>query len=210
MSSTAAFRWGAEMKQEKGPETFPREAVAVFQSARQLQDAIDELLVSGFNHGDISLLADESAFALHPDLAWRSSRDLADEPGAPRAAYVSPESMGDAQGAVISGLAYLGAVATAAFTIGTTGPIGGAVVTTALAAGVGGGIGALLARLLRHGRAIELSDQLARGGLLLWVRKRGAALEQQAIAILQRHQAGDVHVHDILPESVWRGEASSP
>ena len=200
---------GASVEEPNGQANFPREVVAVFRNAKELQGAIDELLICGFNHGDISLLADESAFALHPELAWRSARQLEDEPETPRAAYISPESIGDAQGALIAGLAYLGAVVTAAFTVGATGPIGGAVITSAFAAGAGGGIGALLARFLTHDRAIKLSDQLVRGGLLLWVRTRDTALEARAVEIMRRHAASDAHAHDVVPESIWHGGASN-
>ena len=38
-----------------------REAVAVFETAETLQAAIDELLISGFNRAELSLLAGEHA-----------------------------------------------------------------------------------------------------------------------------------------------------
>ncbi|PWU71072.1 hypothetical protein DK867_21260 [Ochrobactrum sp. POC9] len=187
------------------PNPFPREAVGVFHDAEGMQSAIDELLSSGFDRSEISVLAGEKAFAEHPDLAWRSSRDLEDEPGTPSTSYVSPESLGDAQGALIGVLAYVGAAATAAFTVGAGGPIGGAIVASAIAGGVGGGIGAVLGQILKHRQAITLSDELVRGGLLLWVRTRDSAREERAVEILRKHGGGDVHVHDIVPESVWRG-----
>jgi len=38
-------------------ETQTREAVGLFHDEKTLQDAADELLINGFNHADLSLLA---------------------------------------------------------------------------------------------------------------------------------------------------------
>jgi hypothetical protein len=46
-----------------------------------------------------------------------------------------------------------------------------------------------------HARRVQ--EQLARGGLLLWVNVRDAAQEKTAVETLTAHSAHDVHVHEI-------------
>jgi hypothetical protein len=45
--------------------------------------------------------------------------------------------------------------------------------------------------------ASRVQEQLARGGLLLWVNVRNAHEENAALEILRAHSAHDVHVHEI-------------
>jgi hypothetical protein len=42
-----------------------------------------------------------------------------------------------------------------------------------------------------------MEEQLARGGLLLWVRTRDAEHERRAVDVVTRNRADDVHVHDL-------------
>lgn len=86
-----------------------REAVGVFVTEEALQEAIDELLSSGFNQADLSLLASEEAVTEKLGHRYRRVSELEDAPGVPGAEYVSPESRGDAEGAVIGALMYVGA-----------------------------------------------------------------------------------------------------
>jgi hypothetical protein len=63
----------------------------------------------------------------------------------------------------------------------------------------GGGavlVGALGSLMHRH-YARRVEEQLARGGLLLWVNVRDPAQENTALEILGTHPAHDVHVHEI-------------
>jgi hypothetical protein len=174
-----------------------REAVAVFDTADQLQGAIDELLSSGFDRAELSLLASEHAVTDKLGHIYRRVEDLEDDPGVPRRAYVSTESVGDAQGAVIGGLMYV----TAGILMGPVAFAGGslAAIAAAAAAGLGAGglIGASLAGLIGQQRAQQLDEQLGHGGLLLWVRVWDPTHEARAVDILSRHSARDVHVHEV-------------
>ena len=177
-----------------------REAVGVFDSAESLQNAIDELLSSGFNRAEVSLLASESAVEAKLAHKYRKSSELEDDVRVPRAAYVSTESVGDAEGAVIGGLMYVGAsvlMGPVAFAGGTL-----VAITTAAAFGAaaGGLIGTILAQLVGDHHAQHLQEQLDHGGLLLWVRVWDAEKEKCAVEILTKHSGRDVHVH-ALPAS---------
>jgi hypothetical protein len=84
-----------------------REAVAVFPSEETLQGAIDELLSSGFDRSELSLLASEAAVEEKLGHRYTKLSELEDDPNVPSAAYVSPESTGDAEGTVIGALIYV-------------------------------------------------------------------------------------------------------
>jgi len=177
-----------------------REAVGVFNSAEALQDAIDELMSSGFDRAELSLLASEDTVEAKLGHIYRKVSDLEDDPRVPKAAYVSTESVGDAEGAVIGGLAYVGA----GILMGPVALAGGALAAIAAAAaagaGVGGLIGSVLAKWIGNHHAHYLQEQLDHGGLLLWVRTWDAEDEKRAVDILAKHSGRDVHIHT-LPSS---------
>lgn len=171
------------------------EVVGVFHAADDLEDAIDTLLSSGFDRAQISLLASERAIEDKLQRHFGRVSELADDPAVPRTAYVSTAAVGDAQGALIGGLTYLGATAA----IGAVVMAGGSLAATLTAAMVAGGAGTLLgsifARLVGRHHAEYLHNQIEKGGLLLWVRAWEPADEPLALSILQKHGAYNVHSH---------------
>lgn len=173
-----------------------REVVGAFSRAEDFQDAIDELLSAGFDRAQLSLLA--SASAIEQKLGHRFSkvRDFEDDLTVPRAAYVSVESIGDAEGGVIGGLLYVGATAAAGAVVASGGALAMAVAAATLGGGLGGLLGTILARSIGHRHSRYLQEQLDRGGLLLWVSTWDGDSERRAAAILEKHSGRDVHVHD--------------
>ena len=114
----------------------------------------------------------------------------------PTAAYVSPESTGGAEGAVVGALMYVGAGV-------LTGPVAaaGAGIASILGAaviggGLGGAIGTALAVAIGTEHAQHIKEQLERGGLLLWVRTWDQDHERRAIKILARFCGRNVHVYE--------------
>jgi hypothetical protein len=95
-----------------------REAVGVFNRSEDLQDAIDELLSSGFDRTELSLLASEHAVEAKLGHRYEKVSALAEDPTVPRAAYVSTEAIGGAEGGLIGGLMYVGAAAAAGAIVG--------------------------------------------------------------------------------------------
>jgi len=175
-----------------------REAVAVFDRPEDLEEAIDELLSSGFHRAALSLLA--SAHAVDEKLGHRYEKvgTLADDPTTLRTVYVSNEAIGDAQGGLIGGLMYVGAVTAAGAIVASGGALAAVIAATALAGGAGGFIGAILAKWLGDRHAHYLQEQMDRGGLLLWVALGSAEDEKRATATLKKHSGNDVHIH-VLP-----------
>lgn len=177
-----------------------REAVGVFHDHKSLEAAADELTSSGFNQADLSLLAGEHAVEEKLGHVYERVQDAEDDPDAPRTVYVERESVGDAKGMLTGGLAYVGAVAAAGALVASGGTLAGALAAAAMAGGAGGLVGSVLADFVGSRHAREIEDQLARGGLVLWVRTPDTAAEVKAIGILNRHGAEDVHIHT-LPEN---------
>ncbi len=172
-----------------------REAVAVFHDTASLEDAVDDLLSSGFNQAELSLLAGEKAVEEKLGHHYRKVAEVEDDPRVPRIAFVSTESIGDAEGGLIGGLMYVGAVVAAGALVASGGTLAGAFVAAALAGSAGGLVGSGLAKMLEGHHADYLQRQLDKGGLVLWVHTRDAAHAARASEILKRHSAEDVHLH---------------
>lgn len=174
-----------------------REAVGVFHSSEDLQDAIDELLSSGFHRAELSLLASEPAVEEKLGHRYEKVSALADDPTVPRAAYVSTEAIGGAEGGLIGGLMYVGAGVAIGAVVASGGTLAALVAAATLAGGAGGLIGTMLAKWVGDHHADYLQEQLDRGGLLLWVRTWNVEDEKRAGDILKKHSGVDVHVHTL-------------
>jgi len=172
-----------------------REVVGVFSDAETLQEAIDDLMSSGFDRADISLLASEETVDEKLGHKYKKVTELEDDANVPRTYYVSLESIEDAEGAVIGGLVYVGAGAAISAIFASGGTLAAAIAGGAMAGGTWGLIGAALANLIGEHHAQHLQEQLRHGGLLLWVRTWDAAREGKAKEILAKHSGRDVHAH---------------
>lgn len=173
-----------------------REAVGVFQSEKDLQKAVGDLLTHGFNRAEISLLASEDVVENKMGHLYRRVPQLEDDTSVPRAAYI-PGAMGDAEGAVIGGLMYVGAVIGFMPIVISGGAIAAAILAGAIGGGGGAAIGSILAGMIGKHHSDYIADQLERGGLLLWVRTWNKGDETRAVEILKKHSSQDVHLHGI-------------
>ena len=184
------------------PITVPemREAVGIFATEQSFREAIDELLSSGFDHADISLLAAETAVQSKLKNTYTQTTDLADttQKDVERRAYVASESVGNAKGVMIGGLVYVGALVAAGPVILSGGTLAVGLAAAAVAGGAGGVLGSVLSKWLGDSEGKHLTTQLENGGILLWVNTRDAAHEQKALDIMTRHSGRDVHIH-VLP-----------
>ena len=150
-------------------------------------------------NGLLSLLASNHAVEEKLGHRYDKVEELEDDLSAPRIAYVGKDSRTESESAVVSGLAYVGALGTVGAIVASGGTIAAAILGAATAGGVGGLIGGVLARFIDRHHADYLQKQLDHGGLLLWVSTRNAEQERTARAILTRCSGDDVHSHD-LPE----------
>lgn len=171
------------------------EVVGVFHTSDDLEAAIDDLLRSGFDRAEISLLASEQAVARKLGGRFRPAAEIADDPSVPRTAFVSTEAIGDAEGGLIGGLAYLGATVAIGAVVMSGGVLPVTVAAAILAGGAGGLIGSVLASWIGKHHANYLQTQIENGGLLLWVRAWNEGDEGRATRIFAKHAADQVHVH---------------
>lgn len=178
-----------------GEANVMREAVGVFKAADALEDAITDLMSSGFDRAEISLLAAEQTVEEKLGHKYRKVTELQDETAVPRTCYVSTESIGDAEGAIIGAFLYVGAVATAGAIVASGGALAAVIAGTVAGGGAAILIGSVLAKLVGDHHAHYFAEQLEHGGLLLWVQTRDAEHEKRAVEILRKHSGLDVHVH---------------
>lgn len=177
-----------------------REAVGVFHDAATLEDAVDELMVAGFDRAEISLLASEKAVIDKLGHLYQKVGELEDDPKVARAAYVERDSVVEADAGLIGGLAYVGALAAVGTVVASGGTLGVAILGATLGGGGGGLLGSIISHWFSRRHAAHIEEQLTKGGLLLWVHIRDDEHETRARRILEAHSAADVHVHD-LPRS---------
>ncbi|MCK6418294.1 MAG: hypothetical protein L6Q57_05065 [Alphaproteobacteria bacterium] len=170
-----------------------REAVGIFDSQSHRDAAIAELEITAFPRHDISVLGSESELRRRYGTGGVPLHRLEDNAQAPRAVSIRPEEKIIARGFVIGICAYVGGciVAIAAQTLN---PLS---LLAAIAAGslAGAALGGLIAYLFGHYLQKQISRQIQKGGLLLWVRTGDAEKEKIAMKILRKHGARDVHVH---------------
>ncbi len=174
-----------------------REAVGVFDTSETLQEAIDDVMSSGFDRAALSLLASEKAVEDKLGHKYQKITELEDDPIVPRCCYVSTESIGSAEGGLIGGLMYVGATVGAGAVVASGGTLALVIAAAALAGGVGGLFGSLFAKRVGNQHAQRLHEQLDHGGLLLWVRTWSPEDERRAADILSRHSGRDVHIHSL-------------
>ena len=176
-----------------------REAVAVFHDAESLRDAADQLMISGFDRADLSILAGHDEVERKLGRMYERAIDMEDEPRVATQAYIGTDSLTEAKAFAVGGLFFVGAISAVGMIVASGGTMAAAMIGAATAGGAGGMIGAFLGRLLGDKQAAYLEEQLNKGGILLWVRTRDAAHESRALEILNATSGHDVHIHD-LPE----------
>jgi len=174
------------------------EAVAVFDNAARLQDAIDELLTQNFDHAELSVPADPETIRQAIGHEFKNVDELEDDPDVPRVTHVPLEIIGNAQGAVIGLATYVPAVAAALWVMSSGGSLLWAIIAATAGGVIGAAIGTLIARRIGSRHERMLYNQIARGGVVLWVRTHDADHEQCAVATLKRHGGRHVHLH--VPE----------
>lgn len=180
----------------------PCEVVAIFHASDDLENAVDELLSSGFDRAELSLLASQDAVLEKLNHYYQPAIEMADDPSVPRAAFVSSAAIGDAEGGLIGGLAYVGATVAAGVAVVAGGALTAIIAAAVVAGGAGGLVGSVLARWLGHHHASYLEEQIENGGLLLWVRASNPDDEARAVEILRKHAGDRVHAHGACPAFV--------
>jgi hypothetical protein len=170
-----------------------REVVAVFDSEKALQAAVDDLIAAGLEREDMSVLADPGKLA---ELGVPVS-GIEDNPKVARAAYMPAESRAE-EATALTGAPALIVGLGAALAAGTAGL--SLIPTLALTVGgtlASGGAGMLLARFFGHRHADFIRRQIEAGGLVLWVHSPDKGADARIVETVAKHGARDIHQHAI-------------
>ncbi|MFA7430909.1 MAG: hypothetical protein WCZ23_12185 [Rhodospirillaceae bacterium] len=156
----------------------PRELVGLFSEPEPLIKAIKDLLGSGFEHADLSVLSSHEAVeAADPHgQTWRDRMmPLLDEPR-----YEVP-------------------LLTGALIAIASGPVG-AVIAGLVAAGIGGvALKEMLEKVVSLPDTQEYAEAVEKGELVLWVNSPDAKAEGRARPVLERHGARNIHIVERTP-----------
>jgi hypothetical protein len=186
------------------------EVVGVFAEPDALEAAIDALAISGFDRASVSVLASGDKNKETVARFYRSVTEIEDDPKAPQAAFVSKESRIEGEAAAVGIPLYIGGVAGAFAVVASGGVLAAAIAAAIAGSAAGAGLGALLAHTIANRHTQQVLEQLAQGGMVLWVRVENDEAEKLALQILTKAKAQDVHVHkvtrqwtlkDVLPEN---------
>lgn len=175
-----------------------REAVGIFNSAVNLQHALDALEEQGFMRQEISIFANDIEPLAADAGAPRHADAVKDDPSSPRQVFIPVEIMGEVEGSLIGAPMYVGAVAGAISAAAAGYTIAVVIGSAAIMGFAGGALGYFAATWIRrkYDRAIEA--QMQRGGIVLWVAVRAANMQELALEVLRKNSAHDVHLHDVL------------
>jgi len=173
-----------------------REAVGVFGDQKSLRAAADELMISGFDRADLSILSRQKKVELRLGHSYERVSELEDDPNVATRAYIGSDSLIEAKAVIVMIPCFIGAVGAA----GAVTASGGTTFETLLwagIAGIGGAlVGSIFAGIVASRQNAYVDEQLDHGGIVLWVRTIDAEHEKRACEILERSDASDVHVHD--------------
>jgi len=172
------------------------EAVGVFDSFEDLQQAVYDLHLVGFSRHDMSLLGSQKALEAKLGRAYWRAEEIEDDPHAPRAHFVSEEAMGELEGAIAGGFFFLGSYIAMAVLLTPASTLAASIAAIAIGGGPAAVIGTLLARRAGKHHKDYYENQIRHGGILLWVRVKDKEREEKAVNILKGHSGRDVHVHD--------------
>ena len=173
-----------------------REAVGVFGDEKSLRAAADELMISGFDRADLSILSRQKKVEQRLGHSYEKVSELEDEPNVATRAYIGSDSLIEAKSVIVMIPCFIGAVGAA----GAVTASGGTTLETLIwagIAGIGGAlVGGIFAGIVAGRQRDYLDEQLDHGGIPLWVRTVDAEHEKRACEILERTDASDIHVHD--------------
>jgi hypothetical protein len=174
-----------------------REVAGVFDTREALEEAVEALLFAGIDRADIDVMAGLETVQKKLGGIYVPAEDLADRPEAPRRAFIARYELNGALAGIAGLLTYVGATAAAFAVVASGGALALAVAAAALGGAATGALGLLTARAVGEREAKELLDQLAAGGIVLWVRVRSPDKEEQVQQIMSVHGARALRVHEI-------------
>ncbi len=178
-----------------------REVVAVFQDAKDLEAAVDDLEKAGFVQTNISIMADSKVVADKLGHRFEPIEEMEEDPKIPRRTFVGKADRAVEETVAIGLPLYVGAMAGAVAVVASGGAAAMALLAAAAGGAVGGSLGGVLAAAIGKAAADRIEDNVRQGGILLWVAVANPEAEKRAIDVLTRAGGKDVHAHEI--EQAW-------
>lgn len=173
-----------------------REAVGVFGDYAHMESAVNALETFGFSREHISVLGSQEAVRKRFGAQHVDVQILEDHPNAPRGLNIRQEELSLGQGGLVGGGILMGVlIALVLFEGLVVSWI--ALAVAAVGALMGGLLGVFLARFLGKRYVAAFQEQLAQGGLLVWVNTPTPQMEKKAQEILKQYGARDVHLHSL-------------
>jgi citrate lyase beta subunit len=171
-------------------QRFPHLVTAVFAEVAPFREVLRALVGAGFDHTDVSVLAPHRAVADHFDGVVPAPPQLADRSDTPRR-DLEPETTVEAVvHAIAEGLSVIGTLGAAGAAYAVGGPVG---VASGAGAAVETSVEEVLDRFVGGGHVRRFKENLADGGLVVWVRVRDRAAAERARGLLERHGGRDIH-----------------
>lgn len=171
---------------------FPHLLTAIFDDVGRFRDVLRSLLAAGFDESDVSILAPHQALADHFDDRIPAPDQLAERPDTPREDLAPETAVAAAARAIAEGLSMIGAIGAAGMAYAVGGPVG---VATMTSAAVESSVEGVLSGFVDESYGARFEQNLADGGLVVWVRVRDAERAEAARAVLAKH--GGAHVHAV-------------
>jgi hypothetical protein len=185
-----------------------REVAGVFHSRKRLNDAIQELLVAGFDRADIDVMAGLDAVGRRHGFAHVAPEELPDIPQVPRRPVIAPEDVTLTWAMTVGIFVFVGAAIGALIVIMSGGSTLSSILAAVLGAVLGGGLTAwFMARMARRAEDEAMEAQTAAHGIVLWARVHSDKQEDDARCILERNDGRAVRVHEI---DLTKGEEDIP
>ncbi len=172
-----------------------REALGLFDDMNNLQAAIRALETTAFPRDAISILGHRQMIEKDFGTAQIQPYLAESDPSAPRAAPVRDEEHTIGATVLVGCGTYIGAVAAGIALAPASVPV--TLMAIILAGGSGAAIAGALVQQLKRRHDKNIHEQVAQGGLLMWVHTPDAERERLACDILEQFGAHDVHVQDI-------------
>jgi hypothetical protein len=170
--------------------SYPHLLTAVFAEVAPFRKVLRALVGAGFDQTDVSVLAPHQAVADHFDGIVPAPPQLADRPDTPRR-DLEPESTVEAVvHAIAEGLSVIGALGAAGAAYAVGGPVG---VASGAGAAVETSVEEVLDRFVEDGLARRFKENLADGGLVVWVRVRDREAAERARDLLAKHGGSEIH-----------------
>lgn len=184
-----------EWRARFGPRGNLREAVAVFNTEKELQEAVDDLECHGFSHAALSRPAGYDDIEQVVSTHQVRTIDLEDDARIPRTAYIDPDSRTSGVMIMIVVPVYVALLVAIAVAASNNFSVFGMITLAVVLGLIAGSIGYYFSRGVARRSRERLEAERAAGGLLLWVRTGSVKQDKDAVRILRRHGGRHVHLH---------------